>query len=206
MNKGMHQPTPRELDHQLLYLGVLETLRPELAETIRLESALADKPVEIVVVGDVSPDHPSVKHLAGEATLGKIVVSGELDSGAMMAAGVIVDELDELYRRVTKGRTTLERGVLFHELLGEMSPRLAEVFELEISLAGEDVDVSFDSDDEPTLGTVNLGDGDDSELVRAVAGVADKLYHLLDGALVEVTPEPAPAGGLRGWLNRLRRR
>jgi hypothetical protein len=189
------------LDRKKLYLRVLDTIRPELAETIRLESEVADRPVEIVVLGGVGSDHPAVRQYADDQTLGRIVISGEADSGAMIAAGVIVDELDELYERSLQGEKVLKPGMLFRELLSEISPHMVEVFDLEVALAGEEVELNFDDDAETSLGTLNLV-GEDSEQVKMAAALASRLFDLYQDALTDVE---APSRW-RKLRDRLRRR
>jgi hypothetical protein len=195
----MHE---KVLDHQKLYLRVLDTLRPELAETIRLESEVAGGPVEIVVLGGVGSDHPVARQYVGEQTLGRIVISGEADSGAMFAAGVIVDELDELYERSLQGEKVLKPGMLFRELLGEISPHMVEVFDLEVALAGEEVELNFDDDAETSLGTLNLV-GEDSDQVKVAAALASRLFELYQDALTDVA-ESSRWRKLRGRLRRRR--
>jgi hypothetical protein len=188
----MGRPLKRKLDASRLYLGVLETLRPELAETIRLESELADQPVEIVVLGGMDPEHPAARRLIGEQRLGRIVVTGELDSAAMAAAGVLTDEIYALYRRATRDVADLNRGKLFREVLSELDPRLAESLELEIAFAGDDVELQFDVDDDVDAepGVLNLAVGEESEVMRAAADATSHLFELLDDAMITVEARP----------------
>lgn len=191
----------QELDHQALYLRILDTLRPELAETLRLESATSGAPVEVVVVGGADPEHPAVKRLVGEEKLGRVIVRDEADSGAMMAAGAIVDEISQLYRRAVRSHGALDRDALFIEVLGDLDPRLAEVLQLESAFSGDDLKVRFDVDDEQLeAGVVSLGAGEESEKVRAAAAMADSLYEIMDSALVDAAE---PRLSLRQELGRI---
>lgn len=190
------------LDHQELYLGVLETIRPQLAETIRLETATAGRPVEIVVAGDAH--QWMVRDLAGVSQLGRIIIDNDEDGGAAIAAAAVTQELMELFARTNKGRAALERDRLFHELLSELNPSLADMLDLETEISGGAVSVKVDGEgdgDDPGVGVVSLAAGEDSESVKAAHDLTDRLYDLYHASLSHKA-EPVR----ERWLRRLWRR